>query len=85
MFYVYVLQDLNDPDRFYLGYSSDLKQRLQSHNEGRNRSTKHTQWKLVYYEAYTNKAFAIKREASLKRNSNMRRHMMDRIKGSLRD
>ena len=36
MNYVYVLQSNSDEDRFYLGSTKDLKQRLKSHNQGEN-------------------------------------------------
>ncbi len=83
MFYVYVIQSTKDAARFYLGYSADLKQRIASHNVGKNKSTKFTKWKLVYYEAYLTETSARKRESKLKRNTNMRRYLMDRIKEGL--
>ncbi len=83
MFYVYVMQSTENNDQFYLGYSANLKQRIASHNNGQNRSTKFANWKLVYYEAYLNETSARRRESKLKRNSNMRRYLMDRIKESL--
>ena len=81
MFYVYILESLEDSEKHYLGYSSDLKNRVKSHNDGRNQSTKYTTWKIIYYEAYETEVLARKREASLKRNPNMRKLLMKRIKG----
>jgi putative endonuclease len=80
MFYVYVLESIEDSEIHYLGYSANLKNRVSSHNEGKNQSTKHTKWKIIYYEAYENEALARKREASLKKNPNMRKLLMRRIK-----
>ncbi len=83
MYYVYVLQSVTT-DRHYLGYSSDLKERLKAHNEGNNRSTRHSQWRLVYYEAYTSAPYARQREASLKRNERMRSLLYKRIEASMK-
>ena len=67
MFYVYLLRS-DKNDKFYIGYSSDLRQRLQQHNQGQNISTKSgIPWQLVYYEAFQTKALAMERERKLKR------------------
>ena len=84
MFYVYVLQAEAD-QRFYLGYSSDLKRRVEAHNRGKNKSTKYSKWRLVYYEAYLSERYARQREASLKRNERMRSLLYKRIKASLEE
>jgi predicted GIY-YIG superfamily endonuclease len=31
-YYVYILEGVNCPDRFYTGFTEDLKQRLKDHN-----------------------------------------------------
>ena len=33
-FYVYILQSVLMPDRFYVGLTGDLKERLKTHNAG---------------------------------------------------
>ena len=48
MFYVYALQSATG--EFYIGYTADLRARLQSHNSDRNRATRGRTWRLVYYE-----------------------------------
>ncbi|MBI4080743.1 MAG: GIY-YIG nuclease family protein [Candidatus Levybacteria bacterium] len=65
-YYVYVLH--NSPKNFlYVGYSGDLKQRLTSHNNGENKSTKaFVPLELIHYEAYRNKKDAKRRETYLK-------------------
>ena len=66
MYYAYVLKSLVNGD-VYIGYSEDLRTRLEYHNTGRVRSTKGNKpWSLVYYEAYLNKFDATKREKQLK-------------------
>ena len=53
-YYAYILQ--NSLKNFiYIGYSEDLKQRLTSHNNGENKSTKpYIPLELIHYEAYRN-------------------------------
>ena len=84
MFYVYVLRSRSDGNKFYLGSSKDLKQRLKSHNRGENKATTGDQWQLVYYEAYITLVAARQREHKLKHDGRSKRFLMQRIKGSLK-
>src|SRR5437588_7526347 len=62
MFYVYLLHSLKD-NGFYTGYSTDLKRRLSEHTAGASFATKSRgPWKLIYYEAYTEREDAEGRE-----------------------
>ena len=83
MHYVYVLQALDDSDVFYLGFSSNLKQRVRMHNAGANVSTARHQWRVVYYEAYVSEDAARRREMTLKRSNSMRSRLMNRVRSSL--
>ncbi len=66
MFYVYILKSLKD-NNLYTGFTSDLKKRIEFHNQGLNTSTKYRRpLKLIYYEAYLNETDARKRELFLK-------------------
>ena len=66
MFYVYILQSTKD-NKLYIGYSNDLKRRVEEHNSGKNKSTKHRKpFTLVYYEAYQSQTDAKNRETNLK-------------------
>ncbi len=52
MFYVYILQSQNFPDKFYIGYTHDLKERLQTHNSDHNGYTARYQpWGVKAYFA----------------------------------
>ena len=82
MFYVYVLKEI-DSERFYFGSTKDLRSRLKSHNQGKNKSTKGTQWTLVYYEAYISDSTAREREQQLKHHGNAKRALLTRVKQSL--
>ncbi len=69
MYYVYLLRSLRW-NRFYVGYSTDLKKRFSEHNSGSVGSTKfYIPWELVYYEAYKDKLTATKREKQLKNHA----------------
>ena len=67
-YYVYVLH--NALRHFiYIGYSENLKQRLSSHNNGKNKSTKaYIPLELIHYEAYRDMKDAKRREEYLKTN-----------------
>lgn len=65
-YYVYLLHSLKNGSS-YIGYSSDLKSRIQSHNNGKNQATKpFRSYKLVFYEAFLNERDAKSREEYLK-------------------
>ncbi|MBE0662765.1 MAG: GIY-YIG nuclease family protein [Bacteroidales bacterium] len=65
-FYVYVLRSKND-ELLYTGYTSDLKKRLQFHNEGKVPSTKNrVPLELLYFEGCINQQDATRREKYLK-------------------
>lgn len=83
MFYVYALKSEQDGD-LYIGYTEDLKRRLEEHNSGANKSTKSRKpFVLVYYEAYRNKSDAMTRERRLKQFKNSYSELKKRIVKSL--
>lgn len=66
MYYVYIIESQKDHG-WYIGYSSDLRRRIQEHNQHKNISTSSRgPFKLIYYEAYLNKMDALGREKFLK-------------------
>ena len=72
MFFVYVLQSKKD-EQLYIGYSSNLKERVHTHERGRVVSTRNRRpFILIYYEAYINMQDAKKREIFLKSGSGHR-------------
>jgi len=69
-YYVYVLE-CQDDKSWYIGYTADLRKRINDHQSGngcRTTSLKKN-WKLIYYEAYIAKNDAIGREKFLKSGS----------------
>jgi putative endonuclease len=66
MFYIYILQSQKNKE-LYIGYTSDLKRRLEEHNQGLNFSTKrYLPWDIIYYEACKEESDARRREKYLK-------------------
>lgn len=83
MFYVYILRSIRNKD-IYIGYSTDLKERLKYHNSGNVRATKQNlPWELIYYEAYKDKSDATKREKQLK-NHRAKEDLKIQLKYSLK-
>ncbi len=70
MYYTYVLSCKNTSDdhsEFYVGYTSDLKKRVESHKSGSTQTTrKYDKVTLVYYEACIDERDARMRENQLK-------------------
>ena len=71
---------------FYIGFSSDLKKRLSEYRRGASFATKSRgPWKLIYYEAYTEREDAEGREKFLKSGAGRRflhaqlRHYLQRF------
>ncbi len=79
MYYVYLLKNSND--KFYIGYSSDLKRRMKEHLQGKVYTTKRMgSIELVYYEAYSNEDAAKIRERKLKQFGSAYAGLVKRLK-----
>jgi putative endonuclease len=67
MFTTYVLYS-GKYDKIYIGYTSNLQQRLLSHNELATKgwTIKFRPWQLIYKEKFETKSEAMKREKQLK-------------------
>ena len=82
MYYIYVLLSKYDK-KFYTGATSNLKRRVQEHNNGLIPSTsKRRPLKLIYYEACISKKDAFRREKYLKTGMG-KRYLRNRLKSSL--
>ena len=76
MFYVYLLE--NNDGRRYVGFTGNLKKRLEEHNAGQSTATKpYVPWRLIFYEAYLDKYDALRRESYLKTTQG--RHALRRM------
>jgi putative endonuclease len=70
MKYVYLIQSIPEPNEKYIGITSNLKERLSAHNEGRSPHTsKFKPWKLITYTAFSDDEKAQEFEKYLKSGS----------------
>ncbi|MBS1988466.1 GIY-YIG nuclease family protein [Candidatus Dependentiae bacterium] len=70
MKYVYILQSINFPDKFYTGLTNDLKRRFNEHNNKiGTHSSKYAPWKIKTYMAFSDEQQAFEFERYLKTSS----------------
>ncbi|NOT38947.1 MAG: GIY-YIG nuclease family protein [Alphaproteobacteria bacterium] len=70
MFYVYLIQSEDFPQHRHVGFTTDLKQRIKTHNAGGSVHTaKYKPWRLVGYHAFSDKRKAQEFEWYLKTGS----------------
>jgi putative endonuclease len=66
MYFVYIIYSERF-EKFYVGLSADIKQRLQTHNSGKVKSTKSfIPWRVVYTEKFKTRPEAREKEKYLK-------------------
>ena len=71
-FYAYMLLSLKDFS-YYIGYTIDLRNRIEEHRKGRSFATKFRRpFELIYYEACVNQNDAKQREKYLKTTAGRR-------------
>jgi len=81
-FYIYVLQSEKD-QKLYTGYSSNLKQRLEEHKNGKVSSTRNRlPLRLIYWEGCLCQKDATQREKYLK-TAWGKRYIRNRLKNYL--
>jgi putative endonuclease len=82
MYYVYILRSKVDKN-FYVGYTKDLRQRLELHMASKVPATRfRVPLDLIYYEACINKDDAVRRERYLK-STYGKRYIRNRLKNYL--
>lgn len=70
MKYVYILRSLSHPEQRYFGITSDLRQRLKDHNQGRCKHTsKFCPWRVETYIGFSDERRAVAFEKYLKTGS----------------
>ena len=70
MFYVYYLKSNSFPNKTYIGYTSNLKQRLEDHNTGKSIFTKDFKpWTLIGFLGFDEELKALRFERHLKSNA----------------
>ena len=72
-YYVYMLKSKSIKPITYVGYTKDLKERINLHNSGKGaKFTRGKKWTLIYKETYKSKKEAISREYYIKKNRSFR-------------
>jgi putative endonuclease len=70
MHFVYILNSISSPTKFYVGYTLDIQSRVGVHNAGGSVHTKdHRPWKLHWYGVFDDKLTALAFEKYLKSHS----------------
>ena len=84
MHYLYVIQH-DQTKEIYVGYTTDIKARLRSHNARGKKSTTRIagSWHIVYVEIYRAEADARNREQRLKHHGSALRELKKRLTRSL--
>ena len=66
MYFIYILKS-QKTNKYYIGYTENIIQRLKNHNSGIVKSTKNgVPWNVVYREKFVTKKEAYKRERVIK-------------------
>ena len=70
MYYTYILHSSSHPEQYYTGFTSDLKARLEKHNEGDvPHTSKFVPWEVDAYFAFKTETLARHFESYLKSGS----------------
>ena len=65
----------------YVGYTNNLKKRIDLHNNGKGaKFTRGRNWKLIYHEEFPTKKEAILRECYIKKNKKLRDSIKNKYK-----
>ena len=78
-YFVYlIVSKLKKNKKFsYVGYTSNLKKRIDLHNLGKGaKFTRGKKWRLVYYKKYDSKSLAMKNEYILKKDYKLRNEII---------
>ena len=81
-YFVYVISSgTNSKLTTYVGYTNNLKKRLNLHNKGKGaKFTRGRRWKIIYTEKYDTKSEAKSREYYIKKNRKFRNLIKERYK-----
>ena len=80
-FYVYMLKSLDANPVTYVGYTKNLKKRINLHNTGKGaKFTRGRKWKLIFKEKCNSKSEAISREYYIKNNKKFRSKIKNEYK-----
>ena len=73
-YFVYLVIPKNNNNLIsYVGYTNDLKKRINNHNSSKGaKFTRGRKWKLAYSKSYISKSVAMREEYQLKKNIKLR-------------
>ena len=73
-----MLKSISKKPVTYVGYTKNLKKRIQLHNAGKGaKFTRGRTWKLIYKEVLKSKSKAISREYYIKNNKSLRKKIKE--------
>ena len=73
MYYVYMLKCNGVKTITYVGYTKNIKKRIELHNSGKGANfTRGREWELIYKEKFKSNKEAISREYYIKSNKTLR-------------
>ena len=76
IYYVYMLKSKGIKPVTYVGYTNNLKKRINLHNLGKGaKFTRGRKWVLIYKEKFKSKKEAISREYYIKKNKSIRKNI----------
>ena len=71
----------SDKPKSYVGYTNNLKKRLEKHNTNKGaKSTKGYKWLLIYCKKFKSKNEAMSFEYKLKKNQPLRKKLLENFK-----
>lgn len=74
MFYYFYILQSEVSRKFYLGFTSNLKERIKHHNLGKDKATKpYIPYKLIFFSGFRNKYDALNCEKYFKTTAGWRR------------
>ncbi len=81
-FFVYILKSISDnKKKTYVGYTNNLKNRLNKHNSNKGaKSTKGYKWIIIYKKKFTSKNKAMSYEFKLKNDRKLRLSILNKFK-----
>lgn len=70
MYYVYLMRSIHFPEKTYVGFTANLKDRLKTHNSGGAiHTSKYYPWEIITYHAFKEESKAKEFETYLKSQS----------------
>ncbi len=80
-YFVYMLKSVSKESVTYVGYTNNLKKRINLHNSNKGaKFTRGRKWKLIYKEKFNSKKEAISREYYIKKNRTLRNKIKKKLK-----